>query len=118
LDCGRTLLVFQGNGVTNRHSRRFCAILTVAAIAAIAGNACAGEPAGARFTATGGTVVHPNLNCTCRLGGENYQIGDAACIRGKMATCAMFLNNTSWAMSGSPCPIADYSPALRLAWHG
>ena len=59
------------------------------------------------------TAQLPNVNCTCRFSGRDYHIGDTACIRGEIATCTTFLNNTSWTMSKSPCPMADYSPIRR-----
>jgi hypothetical protein len=77
----------------------------------VASAAVAGEPTlfGRQFVS--GTVVHPNVNCICRFDGQKYQIGDTTCIRGAVATCSTFLNNTSWTMSTSPCPMANYSPA-------
>lgn len=92
--------------------------MAVAAIVAISGYGRAEEPVVVSssgpvrppLTATGATIVHPNVNCTCRFGGSDFQIGDTACIRGTIATCATFLNNTSWAMSKTPCPVAKYSP--------
>lgn len=57
----------------------------------------------ARVAATQSTM-QPMVNCTCRFSGRDYHIGDTACIRGAIATCTTFLNNTSWTMSKSPCP--------------
>ncbi|MGE0844722.1 MAG: hypothetical protein AB7L41_00530 [Flavobacteriaceae bacterium] len=43
-------------------------------------------------------------NCTCRAFGQNYSLGDYACIQGKVALCDKFLNNTSWTFIDRPCP--------------
>ncbi len=57
-------------------------------------------------------AIEPNVNCTGRFRGRNFGIGEATCIRGNLATCATFLNNTSWAISNAPCPMTrNYSPA-------
>jgi hypothetical protein len=62
------------------------------------------------------TAFRPNVNCTCRFRGQDFGIGESACIRGNLATCATFLNNTSWAISTAPCPMArNYSPVRASA---
>lgn len=64
------------------------------------------------------TAFRPNVNCTCRFRGQDFGIGESACIRGKLATCSTFLNNTSWAISTAPCPMArNYNP-LRQSTGG
>lgn len=49
--------------------------------------------------------------CYCRVDGRAYLIGQTACIRGRVATCGMYLNNTSWTMSEIPCPMSHLGPA-------
>lgn len=46
-------------------------------------------------------------NCTCRYKGENYQIGEVACILGELKQCEMALNNTSWRTLSEGCPQAQ-----------
>jgi len=53
----------------------------------------------------------PAVNCTCRYAGRDYQIGENACIRGSLATCSTILNNTSWSVSGAPCPMTHFAPS-------
>ncbi len=38
------------------------------------------------------------------------QLGQTACIRGRVALCGRVLNNTSWAISKTPCPLAMSLP--------
>ncbi|MEM8646289.1 MAG: hypothetical protein AAGF86_08080 [Pseudomonadota bacterium] len=42
--------------------------------------------------------------CTCRYQGENYNIGEVACILGELKQCEMTLNNTSWRTVSDACP--------------
>ncbi|NNF77173.1 MAG: hypothetical protein HKN05_04005 [Rhizobiales bacterium] len=46
-------------------------------------------------------------NCTCRFQGENFQIGEVACILGQLKQCEMKLNNTSWRTLSEGCPQAQ-----------
>ncbi|MCP5081522.1 MAG: hypothetical protein GY948_07475 [Alphaproteobacteria bacterium] len=46
-------------------------------------------------------------NCTCRFQGENFQIGEVACILGQLKQCEMQLNNTSWRTLSEGCPQAQ-----------
>ena len=55
-------------------------------------------------------------NCTCRYKGENYQIGDVACILGQLKRCEMQLNNTSWKTLSDGCPQASLDPEAQDAW--
>jgi hypothetical protein len=43
-------------------------------------------------------------NCTCRYAGQNYALGEYACIRGRLARCEMVLNNTAWTFISEGCP--------------
>ena len=88
-------------------------MLVSLALAGDVGLVRADETGTATAAAQSSSAIHPNVNCTCRFSGQNYHIGDTACIRGNIATCATYLNNTSWTMSSSPCPVANYSPAVR-----
>jgi hypothetical protein len=45
---------------------------------------------------------HPE--CTCRAGGESFQLGAQICIGNQVVRCAMDLNVTSWKSIGSACP--------------
>lgn len=58
-------------------------------------------------------ALRPNINCTCRFRGQDFGIGESVCIRGALATCSTFLNNTSWSISKTPCPVAYSAPVLR-----
>ncbi len=43
-------------------------------------------------------------DCKCRSGGVNYPQGALVCVRGKLARCEMFLNNSSWKVVADACP--------------
>jgi len=42
--------------------------------------------------------------CKCRSAGQSYDLGAVICIRGQLARCEMFLNNTSWKFIAETCP--------------
>jgi hypothetical protein len=42
--------------------------------------------------------------CKCRSAGQSYDLGAVVCIRGQLARCEMFLNNTSWKIIADSCP--------------
>ena len=68
-----------------------------------------GPPIQAPATTHQGTALkQPNVPCTCRFRGDDYQIGERICVRGpqgpQMAQCAMTLNNTSWTFLEEACP--------------
>ena len=54
--------------------------------------------------------------CTCRLNGRDIPLGQSACVPGphggRIATCGMVLNNTSWQFSETPC-VVSLAPAVR-----
>lgn len=50
--------------------------------------------------------------CTCRFQNTNYQIGEVACILGKLKQCEMTLNNTSWKTLGDGCPQANLQQSV------
>ncbi len=52
------------------------------------------------------TTALAGPNCTCRFQGENFQIGEVACILGQLKQCEMKLNNTSWRTLSEGCPQA------------
>ena len=55
--------------------------------------------------------------CTCRGNGQEYEQGQVACIRGKLARCTMNLNNSSWKIIEDLCPessLRRHSPWLVL----
>lgn len=51
------------------------------------------------------------IDCTCRFGGENFQLGDIVCLKGpdgpRLAQCDMMLNNTSWRPLSEGCPVGQ-----------
>ena len=53
-------------------------------------------------------------DCTCRFGGRDFELGASVCLPttagGRLAKCAMVLNNTSWNISSAPCPAAQAFP--------
>ena len=55
----------------------------------------AGLPMGANADGAG---------CKCRSAGQSYDLGAVVCIRGQLARCEMFLNNTSWKIIADSCP--------------
>jgi len=59
-------------------------------------------------TVASGELPKPNVPCTCRFRGEDYQIGETACLKGpqgpRLARCDMTLNNTSWIFLDDGCP--------------
>ena len=52
-------------------------------------------------------------DCICRSVGRTFHLGQEACIRGRVARCEMVLNNTSWRMTGVPCPQASLGEGRR-----
>lgn len=50
-------------------------------------------------------------NCRCRAAdGHQVEVGETACIRGKLARCEMFLNNSSWKFTDKACPQSSIAP--------
>jgi hypothetical protein len=45
-------------------------------------------------------------DCQCRYFGQSYAQGETVCMRGKIAQCGMYLNNSSWKSLGDVCPQA------------
>ena len=54
-------------------------------------------------------------DCQCRFFGQSYNQGESVCMRGKIAQCAMYLNNSSWKVVAEPCPVALSSEPRHLA---
>ncbi len=75
--------------------------LTVA-LALLAG----GSPAHHRAVHADGVRVaaDPTQNCECRAYGKAYTIDEQVCLNGRMMTCAMDQNVTSWRTTGRMCP--------------
>lgn len=77
------------------------------------------QSSGASTTSTGtsngnslsGSQGRIQVPCTCRYRGNDYQQGETACIRGRLARCDMVLNNTSWAMTEEICPAISQAPS-------
>ncbi|WP_349360825.1 hypothetical protein [Stappia sp.] len=63
---------------------------------------------GTTATVASSALPKPNVPCTCRFRGEDYQIGEIACLKGpqgpRLARCDMTLNNTSWIFLDVGCP--------------
>lgn len=70
---------------------------------------------GALLLMTSSAVEH---QCSCRANGRDYEQGQTACIRGKLALCGMQLNNSSWKITTEPCPESrlpvPFAPSLPL----
>lgn len=45
-------------------------------------------------------------DCQCRYSGQKYDQGATVCMRGKVAQCDMYLNNSSWKLTTDACPLA------------
>jgi hypothetical protein len=57
--------------------------------------------------------AHAGPNCQCRADdGRRVELGETACLRGQLARCEMFLNNTSWRFLGQSCPQSLNAPRL------
>jgi hypothetical protein len=73
----------------------------------------------------GATTSFADDTCTCRAQNRNIEIGQTVCLstaKGfRLATCGMVLNNTSWAISETPCvssrfDLQDARQLLRVAY--
>jgi hypothetical protein len=51
-----------------------------------------------------GASAGAGQGCKCRNAGLSYDLGEVVCIRGQLARCEMFLNNTSWKIIAETCP--------------
>ncbi len=61
----------------------------------------------ALLVASAGSPSTAGPNCQCRYFGKFYGLGKSVCIRGRVATCALVLNNSSWRFSQRRCqPVA------------
>ena len=62
-------------------------------------------------------VTSAAANCTCRAPGREFQLGQTACLSTpngpRLATCAMVLNNSSWAFSDAPCTVSRVVPLRK-----
>jgi hypothetical protein len=79
--------------------RGLAATVAVALIAALAA-----PPAGA------------DPKCTCRAHGRQFELGQTVCLMtpkgGRLATCGLVLNNTSWRVSETSCTVSAVMPPL------
>jgi len=61
-------------------------------------------------TLGGATNGSPKAGCTCRHKGKDVFLGEFICMKtanGMMqAQCSRYLNNTSWTISQTPCPVS------------
>lgn len=64
----------------------------------------------AAFMSAAPGITNAGENCTCRAYGRDFKLSQSTCLatpRGfRLATCAIFLNNTSWNFSDIACVIA------------
>ena len=67
-------------------------------------------------TSAGVTSSSAGPTCKCRYFGKFYALGQSICIRGRVATCALVLNNSSWNFSDRDCqPVADTGKRQSVA---
>ena len=53
-------------------------------------------------------------DCKCRYAGQKYDQGATVCMRGKVARCGMYLNNSSWKIVAEACPQVRAPQATQL----
>ena len=89
--------------------------LSVPALADVAdAPAPAGDGVQSRTLANGASHRRKDIPCTCRFDGNDFEVGDRVCIRGRMAQCGMSLNNTSWTFTDAPCPLSKLDSSLPV----
>lgn len=54
-------------------------------------------------------------DCHCRFSGQTYKQGETVCMRGKIAQCGMYLNNSSWNVLADACPLVRAPEPRQLA---
>ena len=54
-------------------------------------------------------------DCQCRYSGQSYAQGTTVCMRGKVARCDMYLNNSSWKVVAETCPQVRAPEPRRVA---
>jgi hypothetical protein len=62
-------------------------------------------------------AADPTQTCECRAKGKAYQQDEQICLNGRIATCSMEQNVTSWRMTERLCPLSSSKPivmTLRL----
>jgi hypothetical protein len=56
------------------------------------------------------------IPCRCRFQGSAYKLGDTVCMNThlgvQLARCDLFLNNTSWVPTGTPCTLSRLGTRL------
>jgi hypothetical protein len=82
--------------------RPFQTSVFVVALSALAG----ASPAHHRAVVSNGHRVaeDPTQNCECRAYGRAFTIDEQICLNGRMMSCAMDQNVTSWRSTGRICP--------------
>jgi hypothetical protein len=56
----------------------------------------------------------PTQKCECRARGKAFTVGEQICLNGRVATCAMDQNVTSWRPTSDACPNAlNFTPVRR-----
>lgn len=70
-------------------------------------------------SAVAGGEVKPAA-CTCRAPGARYEVGQTACVLGKLQVCEMVQNVTSWRPVADACPNTELTPSPRSSarFHG
>jgi hypothetical protein len=49
-------------------------------------------------------AADPTQDCECRARGNAYTVGEQICLNGRVATCAMDQNVTTWRSTSKTCP--------------
>jgi hypothetical protein len=64
--------------------------------------------------AASAAIESARAECTCRAFGRDFVLGRSVCLATpagpRLAVCGMFLNNTSWQFSATPCTLATADP--------
>jgi hypothetical protein len=67
------------------------------------------------------TVPVP-IPCTCRAAGQDVPVGTTVCLNtptgGRLATCSLVQNNTSWDITADPCTTSRRDAPVSLASYG
>jgi hypothetical protein len=113
------------HGIAKRQLRFLRAVAAGAALVAASALAIGAEPPGG-MSATPAWPTSPfhgvidgagkRIPCRCRYQGGAYRLGDTVCMNThlgvQLARCDLFLNNTSWVPTGTPCALSRIGPRL------
>jgi hypothetical protein len=69
--------------------------------------------AAALFAALQASPLSADPKCTCRAPGRHFELGQTTCLMtpkgGRLATCGLVINNTSWQFSDTPCTVSAFA---------